>query len=108
MFFIIEEFQNLDLTENGEKLFKAMEAVMDEMKEQGVRNFSYLFSGSQVNAMESIFVKRHFFYRKDCRDNTFVTVASRELVSNRNITNLCNFNMDTLDDTAFKLITALT
>jgi hypothetical protein len=64
MFFIIEEFQNLDLTENGEKLFKAMEAVMDEMKEQGVRNFSYLFSGSQVNAMESIFVKRHFFYRR--------------------------------------------
>lgn len=64
VFMIIEEFQNLDLTEDGEKIFKLMEGVMDENRQPGSRNFSYIFMGSQVNAMQDIFVKRHFFYRR--------------------------------------------
>lgn len=64
MFIIIEEFQNLDMTEDGEKIFKMMEQVMDEMRAAGVRNFSYIFLGSMVNAMADIFVRRHFFYRR--------------------------------------------
>lgn len=61
---IIEEFQNIDLAEDGEKVFTLMESVMDEMKQLGMKNFSYLFLGSQVNAMNDIFVKRHYFYRR--------------------------------------------
>ena len=61
---IVEEFQNIDLTEDGEFVFKLMEEVMDEMRASGMKNFSYIFLGSQVNAMADIFVRRHFFYRK--------------------------------------------
>ena len=64
VFMIIDEFQNLDLTEDGERLFKLMEEVMDEMRLAGIKNFSYIFLGSQYNAMQDIFVKRHFFYRR--------------------------------------------
>ena len=60
----MEEFQNIDLTEDGELVFKLMEEVMDEMRASGMKNFSYIFLGSQVNAMADIFVRRHFFYRK--------------------------------------------
>ena len=64
MFMIIDEFQNLDLADDGEKLFKMMEEVMDEMRVSGIKSFSYIFLGSQYNAMQDIFVKRHFFYRR--------------------------------------------
>ena len=64
MFMIIDEFQNLDLADDGDKLFKMMEEVMDEMRVSGIKSFSYIFLGSQYNAMQDIFVKRHFFYRR--------------------------------------------
>lgn len=64
---IIDEFQNLDLAGDGERIFKLMEQVMDEVKAEGLRIFSYIFIGSQVNAMEDIFIKRHFFYRRATR-----------------------------------------
>ena len=64
MFMIIDEFQNLDLADDGEKVFKLMEEVMDEMRTAGRKSFSYIFLGSQYNAMQDIFVKRHFFYRR--------------------------------------------
>jgi hypothetical protein len=64
MYMIVEEFQNIDLTEDGEFVFKLMEEVMDEMRASGMKNFSYIFLGSQVNAMADIFVRRHFFYRR--------------------------------------------
>lgn len=64
---IIDEFQNLDLADDGERIFKLMEEVMDEVKAEGLRIFSYIFIGSQVNAMEDIFIKRHFFYRRATR-----------------------------------------
>ena len=64
---IIDEFQNLDLADDGERIFKLMEEVMDEAKAEGLRIFSYIFIGSQVNAMEDIFIKRHFFYRRATR-----------------------------------------
>lgn len=66
-FMIIDEFQNLDLADDGERIFKLMEEVMDEAKAEGLRIFSYIFIGSQVNAMEDIFIKRHFFYRRATR-----------------------------------------
>lgn len=64
VFMIVDEFQNVDLTEDGEKIFRIMQEVMDEARSLGLRNFSYIFLGSQVNAMADIFVRRHFFYRR--------------------------------------------
>ncbi len=66
-FLIVDEFQNVDLADDGERIFKLMEEVMDEVKAEGLRIFSYIFIGSQVNAMEDIFIKRHFFYRRVTR-----------------------------------------
>ena len=67
MFMIIDEFQNVDLADDGERVFKLMEEVMDEVRAEGLKIFSYIFIGSQVNAMENIFIKRHFFYRRVTR-----------------------------------------
>ena len=64
IFMIIDEFQNLDLTEDGEKVFKLMEQVIDEGRLAVNRGFSFIFLGSMYNAMRDIFVKRHFFYRR--------------------------------------------
>ncbi len=64
MYMIIDEFQNLDLAEDGEKLFKLMEEVIDEARREGNKFFSYIFIGSMYNAMRDIFFKRHFFYKR--------------------------------------------
>lgn len=64
MYLIIDEFQNVDLADDGERIFKLMEETIDGAKAEGIKLFSYIFIGSQVNAMEDIFVKRHFFYRR--------------------------------------------
>jgi len=79
MYLVIDEFQNVDLTEDGEKMFKAMEKVIDDVRNTGGSPFSYIFLGSQVNAMESIFRKRHFFYRRFERVR-LSTVEDREIV----------------------------
>ena len=67
LYMIVDEFQNVDLADDGEHIFKLMEEVMDEVLAEGLRIFSYIFIGSQVNAMEDIFIKRHFFYRRATR-----------------------------------------
>lgn len=67
LYMIIDEFQNVDLADDGEHIFKLMEEVMDEVRAEGLKIFSYIFIGSQVNAMEDIFIKRHFFYRRATR-----------------------------------------
>ncbi len=67
MYIIVDEFQNIDLADDGERIFKLMEEVIDASKAEGVNFFSYIFIGSQVNAMDDIFVKRHFFYRRATR-----------------------------------------
>ena len=63
MFLIVEEFQSLDLADDGEKLFAALSQVMDEMRAAGRRNFSWIFTGSRVNAMADIFQHRRYFTR---------------------------------------------
>lgn len=67
MFLIVEEFQSLDLAEDGEKLFAALSQVMDEMRAAGRRNFSWIFTGSRVNAMADIFQHRRYFTRRVTR-----------------------------------------
>ncbi len=78
-FMIVDEFQNLDLADDGERIFKLMEEVMDEVRAEGARIFSYIFIGSRVNAMEDIFIKRHFFYRRATRLE-LSEVEEREIV----------------------------
>ena len=67
MFLIVEEFQSLDLADDGEKLFAALSQVMDEMRAAGRRNFSWIFTGSRVNAMADIFQHRRYFTRRVTR-----------------------------------------
>ena len=67
MFLIVEEFQSLDLADDGETLFAALSQVMDEMRAAGRRNFSWIFTGSRVNAMADIFQHRRYFTRRVTR-----------------------------------------
>lgn len=61
---ILDEFQNLALTEDGDAVFKAMEQVMKEERQRTPGSpFSYILSGSMVNAMKEIFEVRRYFYR---------------------------------------------
>lgn len=64
LFVIIDEFQNVNLTENGDKVCKILESVMKEVREEGSPLCSFLLCGSQVNAMKEIFEHRRFFYRQ--------------------------------------------
>ena len=61
---ILREFQNIRFTEDWEKLLKMMEETVKEQRsflEQPM--FSYIFSGSQVNAMKDIFEHWRWFHR---------------------------------------------
>jgi len=63
IYIIINEFQNIDLTEDGDKVYKAMERVLKQMQREPSPKCSYIFCGSMVNAMASVFEKRHYFHR---------------------------------------------
>lgn len=58
-FVIIEEFQNLMHDKRAEDVFKVMEKVLTDRN----RKVSFIFTGSQVNAMKYIFAEKKFFYR---------------------------------------------
>ena len=58
-YIIIEEFQNIMMDKDYEDALKMMEKVLSE-KNKAV---SFIFTGSQVNAMKYIFAERKFFYR---------------------------------------------
>lgn len=62
IFIIIEEFQNILFLDEGEKVLKTMESVMRSEKD-GPALFSYIFTGSMVNAMKDIFEQRRCFRR---------------------------------------------
>lgn len=56
---ILEEFQMIMMDKDYEDLLKVMETVLSERNHQ----VSYIFAGSQVNAMKYIFAERKFFHR---------------------------------------------
>lgn len=64
LYMIIDEFQNVMLTEDGEKVCKIFEKLMREMRDAGERGCSYLLCGSMANAMKDIFWHKRFFYRQ--------------------------------------------
>lgn len=61
---ILEEFQNTALIEDGDRLLSLMEKVIKEFTAEGRPAFSFIFSGSMVNAMDEIFLHRRHFYRQ--------------------------------------------
>ena len=60
LYIILEEFQNIMNDKEYERALKVMEKVLAE-KDRAV---SFIFTGSMVNAMKSIFAERKFFYRQ--------------------------------------------
>ena len=60
---ILDEFQNLDKAPDGETVWKAMEKAIGANRPAQAPACSFIFVGSMVNAMKSIFKDRRFFYR---------------------------------------------
>ena len=63
MILIIDEFQNVNETEDGDRILRPLDAVIREENEQGRKGFSFIFSGSMVNAMKEIFEGSRLFHR---------------------------------------------
>lgn len=63
IFLIIDEFQNLEFTGEGDRVYKALEKVMGEIRGDNRPGCSFILCGSRVNAMKDIFQHRRFFYR---------------------------------------------
>lgn len=61
MVVLLREFQNID-SDKGEKFFKALESEIGAARAVGKPSCSFIFMGSRVNAMESIFQRRRFFW----------------------------------------------
>jgi len=60
---ILNEFQNIQLTGEGERVMKIFERLIKELRAQGTeKNCSFIFSGSYVNAMKDIFEHHRYFY----------------------------------------------
>lgn len=64
LYVYISEFQNVMLTEDGEKVCRIMEEVFKARTDADRKAACFIMCGSQVNAMKEIFEKRHFFYRQ--------------------------------------------
>lgn len=61
---VIEEFQNIMLTEDGDKVCSIMHGILDKLAVEDRRTCSYILMGSKVNAMKDIFEVRRLFYHK--------------------------------------------
>ena len=64
---IIDEFQNVVETEDGDRILRPLDAVMKEEADAGRKNFSMVLSGSRVNAMKAIFERGLLFHRRVTR-----------------------------------------
>ena len=60
---VIDEFQNVLETEDGDRILRPLDAIIKEAAEQGLKGFSFIFSGSMVNAMKQIFETSRLFHR---------------------------------------------
>lgn len=60
VFTIIEEFQEILLADDGEKLLKIFE---QSLREAEIGNSCYIFTGSRINAMKYIFEQKKYFFR---------------------------------------------
>ena len=79
LFVILDEFQNIMETEDGEHLCKLMEKVFGNLTETDRASAAYILSGSRVNAMKEIFEHRKFFFRQVERVK-LSAIDSREII----------------------------
>lgn len=63
MLLVIDEFQNVLETEDGDRILRPLDAIIKEAAEQGLKGFSFIFCGSMVNAMKQIFETSRLFHR---------------------------------------------
>ena len=61
---ILDDFQNIMLTEDGDMVCSIFEKTMKEMREAGHQSCSFIFCGNMVNAMKYIFEHKRYFYRQ--------------------------------------------
>jgi len=61
---VIDEFQNVMLTEDGDRACRLLEDVFKSLPAELTGCASYVFLGSQVNAMHEIFGVKRWFWRK--------------------------------------------
>lgn len=64
MFVYISEFQNVMLTEDGERVCRIMESVFKARTQEERAAASYILCGSEVNAMKEIFAHGRHFHRQ--------------------------------------------
>lgn len=64
IYVLLDEFQNIMLTEDGDKACRLMEEVFRELDAEDKAAASYIFSGSKVNAMHEIFGTKKYFFRQ--------------------------------------------
>lgn len=76
---IIDQFQNIMLTENAESLLKTFEEVLQAARDTARGRGSYILLGSGLNAMKEIFEVRRRFFRLVERVE-FRDVDEREIV----------------------------
>ena len=60
---VIDEFQNVMLTEDGDQACRILEDIFKTLPGELTGKASYVFLGSQVNAMHAIFGIRRWFWR---------------------------------------------
>lgn len=61
---LLDEFQNVMLTEDGDKICRIMYDVISEASPEERKCVSFVMMGSQYNAMKDIFSVRKLFYRQ--------------------------------------------
>lgn len=60
---VLEEFQNIRFTEDADNFCKLLFGIFNSNDEETSQCCSYVFSGSEVNAMKDIFTERKLFFR---------------------------------------------
>lgn len=73
---IFQDFQNVLLTEDGERFCKVFESTIKELSN---KLCSFVFIGSEVNAMKEIFVHHGYFYKTVTRID-LEEVDTREVI----------------------------
>lgn len=64
IYMIIDEFQNIEDTDNGDLIMKYLLETIKEYSDIRTPGCTYIFSGSRLNAMKDIFEHRRVFYNK--------------------------------------------
>lgn len=59
---VLNEFENID-SDEGEKFFRVLDASISARIQARTPRCSFIFLGSRANAMESIFMRRKFFWK---------------------------------------------